>query len=189
MNHGPGDDALILDAREALAAGQSAEEVFAELAARTDEWGVCLLAVCLALGVPRMDAKARLREVEPLFAEFAVGEEELVAAVVTMGDVFIVDRVLDEEEEHIRDLLGTAAGASGGFPGSLLAWFRTGELTKIFLYFALPRFRAGRGSAPDFWAAMVAAGELLASRGGPERAEVTAGLERCRTLAAAGTWR
>ncbi|MGW7328502.1 hypothetical protein ACWGIU_07790 [Streptomyces sp. NPDC054840] len=189
MNHGEGADALVLDAREMLAAGQSDEEIFAELAARTGEWGACVLALCLALGVPRTEAEARLREVEPLFAEFAAGEEELVATVLSFGHVFIVDRVLDEHEEHIRDLLGTAAGARGGYPGGLLGWFRTGELTKIFLYFAKTRFRDGRGSPPDFWAAMTAAGELLASKDGPDQAEVRAGLERCRTQAVAVTAR
>ncbi|MFE7266490.1 hypothetical protein ACFU9B_31120 [Streptomyces sp. NPDC057592] len=93
--------------------------------------------------------------------------------------------MLDEHEERIRDLLGTAAGTRGGCPGGLLGWFRTGELTKIFLYFAKTRFRDGRGSPPVFWAAMTAAGELLASRDGPGGAEVMAGLELCRTQAAA----
>ncbi|MEV7520415.1 hypothetical protein [Streptomyces sp. NPDC091371] len=185
MSHGEGQGALILEAQEMLAAGQSGEEVFAELAARTGQWGVCVLAVCLALGVPPTDAEARLREVEPLFAEFVMGEEEDLALVLTFGHVFIVDRVLDEHEERIRDLLGTAAGARGGHPCGLLGWFRTGELTKIFLYFAKTRFRDGRGSPPDFWDAMTAAGQLLASQDGPDREEVTAGLERCRTQAAA----
>ncbi|MFF4902655.1 hypothetical protein [Streptomyces sp. NPDC001068] len=81
--------------------------------------------------------------------------------------------------------MGTAAGARGGCPGGPLAWFRTGELTKIFLYFARTRFRDGRGSPPDFWAAMTAAGELLAGQARPDHEEVTAGLERCRTQAVA----
>ncbi|MFD6277810.1 hypothetical protein ACFWFI_19900 [Streptomyces sp. NPDC060209] len=185
MNHGESEDALVLEAQKMLATGQSEEVVFAELAARTAEWGVCVLAVCLALGVSRADAEVRLREVEPLFAEFAVGEEADLAFLLTFGHVFIVDRVLDEREEHVHDLLGTAAGARGGYPGGLLGWFRAGELTKIFLYFARTRFRDGRGSPPDFWAAMTTAGELLASKDGPDRAEVMAGLELCRTQAAA----
>ncbi|MCY0946518.1 hypothetical protein [Streptomyces antarcticus] len=183
MSHGEGEGALVLAAQEMLAGGQSDEEVFADLAARTGKWGDCVLAVCLALGVPKTDAEARLREVEPLFADFAVGEEENLAFV--LGHVFIMDRVLDEYDEHIRDLLGTAAGARGSYPGSLLAWFRTGELTKIFLYFAKTQFRGKRGSPPDFWAAMTAAGELLASQDDPDHEEVTAGLARCRAQAAA----
>ncbi|MFJ4773833.1 hypothetical protein ACIP88_32760 [Streptomyces uncialis] len=185
MGHGEGEGALVLEAREMLAAGRSDEEVFAELATRTGDRGVCVLAVCLALGVPRADAEVRLREVEPLFSDFAVGEEQDLAFLLMFGHVFIVDRVLEEHEERIRDLLGTAAGARGGYPGGLLAWFRTGELTKIFLYFAKTRFRDGRGSPPDFWAAMTAAGELLAGQNRPDHEEVTAGLERCRTQAAA----
>ncbi|MGA5150066.1 hypothetical protein ACPCSF_34400 [Streptomyces griseoincarnatus] len=185
MSHGEDEGALVLEAQEMLAAGQSDEEVFAKLAARTGNWGVCVLAVCLALGVPRTDAEARLREVEPLFSDFAVGEEEGLAYCLRFGHVFIVDRVLEEHEERIRDLLGTAAGARGGYPAGLLAWFRAGELTKIFLYFAKTRFRDGRGSPPEFWAAMTAAGELLASQDRPDHEEVNAGLERCRTQAAA----
>ncbi|MFD5417547.1 hypothetical protein ACFWJT_05905 [Streptomyces sp. NPDC127069] len=185
MNQGRGEDALVREAQAMLAAGQSTEEAFAELAARVGQWNACALAVCLALGVPRTDAESRVREVEPLFQEFVVGEEQDLAFVLCFGQVFIVDRVLEQHEEHIRDLLGTAAGARGGFPGSLLAWFRTGELTKIFLFFARTRFRDGRGSPSDFWPAKVAAGELLASQDGPDDAEVTAGLQRCRTEAAA----
>ncbi|MGW3183766.1 hypothetical protein ACWDD9_31300 [Kitasatospora sp. NPDC001119] len=185
MNRGEGADALVPEAREMLAAGQDNEEIFAELAARTGEWGDCALAVCLALGVPRPDAQARLREAEPFFAEFSAGEEELVASVLVMRGMFIVDRALDEYDERIRDLLGIAAGARGGYPGSLLGWFRSGELTKIFLYFARTRFRDGRGSPPDFWAAMTTAGELLAGKDDSDRAEVIAGLDRCRAQAAA----
>lgn len=139
--------------------------------------------MCLALGIPRTDAEVRIHEAQPLFEEFAVGEDDLVASVLAFVDVFVVDRLLDAHHERIRDLLGTAAGARGGYPGSLLACFRSGELTKIFLYFAKTRFRDGRGSPPDFWAAMVAAGELLAIEDGPDRAEVTAGLEHCRAQA------
>ncbi|MGW7099297.1 hypothetical protein [Streptomyces sp. NPDC054838] len=185
MNHGEGEDALVLGAREMLATGRGEEEVFAELAARTGEWDACALSLCLALGVPRTDAEVRIREVRPLFEEFEVGEEDLVAMLLACGHVFVVDRVLDGRGERIRDLLWTAACARGGFPGGLIPWFRTGELTKIFLLFAQTRFRNGRGSPPEFWTAMVTAGELLATEDGPDRAEVTAGLEHCRAQATA----
>ncbi|MEU9377843.1 hypothetical protein AB0D94_29350 [Streptomyces sp. NPDC048255] len=183
MSHGEGEGNLVLDARDMLAAGRDEEEVFAALASRTNDWGASALAVCLALGVPRTDAEARIREARPLFEEFMVGEEDLVASVLAFGHVFVVDRVLDAHHERIRDLLGTAACARGGFHGGLLAWFRSGELTKIFLFFAKTRFRDGRGSPPEFWAAMVTAGELLATEDGPDQAEVAAGLEHCRAQA------
>ncbi|MFF5701069.1 hypothetical protein ACFY7H_00905 [Streptomyces sp. NPDC012794] len=64
MDHGEGEDALVLKAQTMLAAGQSEEEVFAEPAARTGDSGACVVAVRLALGVPLSDAEARLREVE-----------------------------------------------------------------------------------------------------------------------------
>ncbi|MFC9297109.1 hypothetical protein ACFTWH_17520 [Streptomyces sp. NPDC057011] len=185
MSRGESGEALVSEAREMLATGQGEEEVFAELAARTGEWDACALALCLALGVPRPDAEFRIREARPLFEEFVVGEEDLVASVLAFGHVFVVDRVLDAHGERIRDLLGTAADTRGGFHGGLLGWFRSGELTKIFLFFAKTRFRDGRGSPPEFWAAMVMAGELLATAGGPDQAEVTAGLEHCRAQATA----
>lgn len=109
-----------------------------------------------------------------------MGEEDLVAMLLACGHVFVVDRVLDGHGERIRDLLWTAACARGGFPGGMIAWFRTGKLTKIFLLFAQTRFRDGRGSPPEFWAAVVTAGELLATEEGLDQAEVTAGLEHCR---------
>ncbi|MFF2523226.1 hypothetical protein [Streptomyces liangshanensis] len=179
MNRGVGEDALVPEAREMLAAGQGAEEAFAELAARTGEWHVSALAVCLAAGVPRPEAESRLRACEALFAEFGAGEEKHAATLLASGYVFLVDRVLDEREEYIRDLLATAAGARWGWPGSLTGWFRTGELEKIFVFFARTDFRGRRGSPPDFWAAMAAAGELLAAGDGSDRAAVTAALVRC----------
>ncbi|MET9557084.1 hypothetical protein [Streptomyces sp. NPDC006645] len=190
MSHGDGEDAPALAAREMLAEGRRAEEVFAELAARTGEWGACALAVCSALGVPRTDAEARLRELQPFFTEFAVGEEEIVADVLRFGGMFVVDRILDERGERVRELLGSAAAARGGHRAGVLKLFRSGELTKIFLYFAGARFQDGRGSPPDFWAAMTAAGELLADgplagETGPGRSEVRAALEHCRGQAAA----
>ncbi|MGW6979130.1 hypothetical protein ACWGE1_06725 [Streptomyces sp. NPDC054932] len=185
MKHGEDEDALVLEAREMLATGQDEEEVFAELAARTGEWDACALALCLALEVPRPDAEARIREARPLFDEFEAGEEDVVAMLLTCGHVFVVDRVLDGHGERIRELLWTAACARGGFPGGMIPWFRTGELTKIFLLFAQTRFRNGRGSPPEFWAAMVTTGELLATEDGPDQADVTAGLERCRAQATA----
>ncbi|MFD8886827.1 hypothetical protein ACFV0H_30635 [Streptomyces erythrochromogenes] len=183
MSHGEGEDNLVLEAREMLATGRDEEEVFAELAARTSDWGASALAVCLALGVHRTDAEARIREARPLFDEFEVGEEDLVAMLLACGHVFVVDRVLDGRGERIRDLLWTAACARGGFPGSMIPWFRTGELTKIFLLFAQTRFRDGQGSPPEFWAAMVTAGELLAAEDGSDQAEMTAGLEHSRAQA------
>ncbi|MCX5155806.1 hypothetical protein OG914_17635 [Streptomyces sp. NBC_00291] len=185
MKHGEGGDALVLEAREMLAAGQGEEEVFAELAARTGDWDACALALCLALGVSRPDAEARIHEARPLFDEFEAGEEDIVAMLLACGHVFVVDQVLDGRGERIRNLLWTAACARGGFPGGMIPWFRTGELTKIFLLFAQTRFRDGRGTPPEFWAAMVTAGELLATEDSPDQAEVTAGLEHCRAQATA----
>ncbi|GHE24861.1 hypothetical protein CP980_06930 [Streptomyces vinaceus] len=183
MKHGEGGDALVLEAREMLAAGQGTEEVFAELAARTGDWDACALARCLALGVSRPDAEARIHEARPLFHEFEAGEEDIVTMLLARGHVFVVDRVLDGRGERIRDLLWTAACARGGFPGGMILWFRTGELTKIFLLFAQTRVRDGRGSPPEFWATMVTAGELLATEDGSGQAEVTAGLEHSRAQA------
>ncbi|WP_030208315.1 hypothetical protein [Streptomyces sp. NRRL S-87] len=61
MSRGEGEDILVLEAREMLATGRDEGEVFAELAARTSDWGASALALCLALGVPRTDAEARIR--------------------------------------------------------------------------------------------------------------------------------
>ncbi|MCX5375057.1 hypothetical protein [Streptomyces sp. NBC_00091] len=84
MSRGEGEDKLVLETREMLAIGWNEEDVFAELAARTGDWGASALAVCLALGVPRTDAEARIRELRPLFEEFVVGEHEV--GVVVEGD-------------------------------------------------------------------------------------------------------
>ncbi|MCX5403705.1 hypothetical protein OHA37_07385 [Streptomyces sp. NBC_00335] len=90
MKHGEGGDALVLEARAMLAAGQGEEEVFAELAARTGDWDACALALCLALGVPRPDAEARIHEERPLFDEFEAGEEDIVAMLLACGHTSVV---------------------------------------------------------------------------------------------------
>ncbi|MCX4984358.1 hypothetical protein [Streptomyces sp. NBC_00572] len=181
MSRGEGEATLVLEAREMPAAGRAEEEVFAELAARTGEWDACVL----ALGVPRTDAEVRIHEVLPLFGEFEVGEEDLVAMLLACGHAFVVDRILDGRGEQIRDLSWTAACARGGFPGGMIPWFRTGELAKIFRLFTKTQFRDGQGSPPEFWVAMVTAGELLATEDNPDQAELTAGLEHSRTRATA----
>ncbi|MFI6530273.1 hypothetical protein [Streptomyces uncialis] len=186
MNRDDHEDALVTEAADMLAAGRDAKEVFVELAARTGEWDAGVLAVCLALGVPREDAEARVHGARPFFEEFAVGEEDSLAMLLGIGQVFVVDRVLDDDHQRISDLLGTAVAARGGCPAGVHGWFRGGEITKIFLYLAKTRFGNWneRGSPREFWAPMVAAGELLIAVGGPHQAEVMAGLERCRDQAA-----
>ncbi|MFF7081259.1 hypothetical protein [Streptomyces lavendulae] len=65
MSHGEGEDNLVLEAREMPATGRDEEEVFAELATHTSDWGASALAVCLALEVPRTDAETRICEARP----------------------------------------------------------------------------------------------------------------------------
>ncbi|MGW8326433.1 hypothetical protein ACWGLE_00850 [Streptomyces sp. NPDC055897] len=115
MQHGEGGDALVLEAREMLAAGRGEEEVFAELAARTGDWDACTLALCLALGVSRPDAEARIHEARSLFDEFEAGVEDIAAMLLACGHVFVVDQVLDGRGERVRNLLWTAASACGAF--------------------------------------------------------------------------
>ncbi|MEV7618304.1 hypothetical protein [Streptomyces sp. NPDC089799] len=135
MKHGEGEDALVLEAREMLAAGQSKEEVFAELAARTGDWDACALALCLALGVSRPDAEARIHETRPLFDEFEAGEEDIVAMLLACGHVFVVEpsagRSRRADPQPVVDCR---------LRPRRLSWRHDplvshGELTKIFLLF------------------------------------------------------
>ncbi|MFI8423681.1 hypothetical protein [Streptomyces sp. NPDC085479] len=108
MSDGEGEGALVLEAQDMLAGGRATRKSSPTF--REDRQVGCLcLGRVLGPGCARIDAEARLREVERLFANFAVSDEEDLAFVLRFGHFFIVGRVLDEHEEHIRDLLGTAA--------------------------------------------------------------------------------
>ncbi|MGW0876772.1 hypothetical protein ACWD3Z_40840 [Streptomyces sp. NPDC002740] len=129
----------------------------------------------MALDVPRTDTEAWLPESQPLFAEFMVGEEQRVATLLTVGHVFFVNRVLDERGEQIRTLLQDSAAGARRLSRQHARVVYTGNLTKIFLFFAKARFRDGRTSSPGFWAAITAACELLTSEDGGAEALLRAG--------------
>ncbi|MGW0925854.1 hypothetical protein ACWD3J_43520 [Streptomyces sp. NPDC002755] len=117
-----------------------------------------------------------------------MGEEQRVATLLTVGHVFLVNRVLDERGEQIRTLLQDSAAGARRLSRQHARVVYTGNLTKIFLFFAKARFRDGRSSSPGFWAAITAACELLTSEDGPEQSAKMAELKRfCAQAAPFGT--
>ncbi|AXG79244.1 hypothetical protein [Streptomyces paludis] len=184
-NDADADGWLVGEARTTLGAGATAVEVFAVLAERTADWHATALAVCLALGIPATEAERRLdEEFAGLCEEFQPGEETECAGVLEMTGLFDVPRTLDPQDEEVKRLLQTAIGALGklrsGHAFSLSRQFRTGQLTRAFLSLARVGPRPGHSSASDYWAALVAAGELLQSGDREDLASVEKALEDCR---------
>ncbi|MFC9429831.1 hypothetical protein [Streptomyces sp. NPDC056987] len=183
------DGWLVGEARTKLEAGATAVEVFAALAERTADWHATALAVCLALGIPATEVERRLdEEFAGLCEEFRPGEETECAGLLEMTGLFDVPRTLDPQGEEVKRLLQTAISALGrlrsGHAFSLSRQLRTGQLTRAFLSLARVGPRPGHGSASDYWAALVAAGELLLSGDSEGRAGVEEALEDCRQHAA-----
>ncbi|MFB7376964.1 hypothetical protein ACFC6U_15035 [Kitasatospora purpeofusca] len=172
------------EARERLRAGVAPSSVCGELAAGTARWENAAWAVGLALGIEEEELRRRLSIEPDLQSEFEPGEEDLYAEILEMGGVFDVPKRLDEREqavaEHLRVALRAQGGLGSGYFLSLQRGFVKGELARNFR--ALTGFgpRAGRGRPAEFWAALVAAGELLDPAEGDERGTVAQALAECR---------
>ncbi|MFD7705201.1 hypothetical protein [Streptomyces caelestis] len=178
-------DTLVDRARDALHAGGEETGVCAGLLRDAGDPRAAALATCLALGITRTEAERRpaTEEATGAFDELGPGDEEVLALLLQAGGVFVVDRRLDAHEQRIRDLLDAArtaygAGLPSGFAVSLSRWFRAGELARAHRGLA-SRQRVGEDGDPAaYWAALVAAGELLPDGDGTEEAR-----ERCRRMA------
>ncbi|MCX4761704.1 hypothetical protein OG562_12090 [Streptomyces sp. NBC_01275] len=162
-------------------------KAFEESARRGGDPREVAVGVCVGLGIPRGEAERRVRELESVFAELGPEEGEL-AFLLDLGDLFVVDRRLDADEVVIRDLLVRAGEAMGdgvpsGVAKGLSRWFRTGELDRAFLLLADERRRVRpEGDPSAYWAALVAAGELLLPGG--DHQGVGEALAYCRRMAA-----
>ncbi|MEV5899695.1 hypothetical protein [Streptomyces sp. NPDC052127] len=170
--------------------GLSSEaKAFEELVRRGGDPRAAAVSVCVGLGIPTAEAHRRVRDAEPLFADLAPEEEEVLALFLDLSDVFVVDRRLDAREQEIHDLLGRAVGAMGavrsGLGHSLHRWLRTGELTRSYLSLARGDQVKATGDPSVYWSALVAAGELLAvgQDGGEQESLAQAGAH-CRRMAA-----
>ena len=161
-------------------------KAFEELARQGGDPRVAAVEFCLGLGIARDEAEKRLRELDPFFAEVGPGEEDVLALLLDLGDLFVVDRPLDACQSEIRDLLARAAGAMGkgipsGLARSLGRWFRTGELNRAFLVLAAEHRQVRPGGNPlVHWSALAAAGDLLPG----DDEETQRARDHCRRTAA-----
>jgi hypothetical protein len=161
-------------------------KAFEELVRQGRDPRVAAVEFCLSLGIAPDEAEKRVRELEPVFAELGPGEEDVLALLLDLGDLFVVDRPLDARRSEIRDLLARAAGAMGdripsGLAKSLRRWFRTGELNRAFLVLAAEHRQPRPGGSPSVhWSALAAAGDLLPG----DDEETQRAREHCRRMAA-----
>ncbi|MET8626774.1 hypothetical protein ABZW30_23950 [Kitasatospora sp. NPDC004669] len=179
-----GGSALVEESRERLRAGAAPETVCAELAGRVPQWVDAVLAVGLALGIEEAELRRRLSSEPGLRSEFRSGEEKSYAEVLEIGGVFDVPKVLDGREqviaEHLRAALRARGGLGSGYFLSIQRCFVKGELARIFRSLTCFGPRVGRGRPAEFWASLVAAGELLDPADADERGTVAQALDECR---------
>ncbi|MFF2364021.1 hypothetical protein ACFVU0_15120 [Streptomyces sp. NPDC058122] len=183
-DHGGGDRVLVAVAGDRLREGVPPVGVFAELAARTEDWDGAVWAVCLALGLSAPDLRGLGPDSHEIYSEFGPGEEDLCGKVLEIHGVFDVPRLLDERETEVQRLLRSAFGASGGIAtGRALSLARNlfkGELATAFLSLTRKKPRAPRGRPVDFWNALCAAGALLETVDDDEGRLVREALGLCR---------
>ncbi len=185
-------EAWVEVARERLRSGAVPAVVCGELAARTRWWWDAVLAVGRAMGISESEMRQRLRsEPEHVQREFHAGEEELYGELLAMHGVFDIPMELDEREmaiaEHLRIAMRAQGGVASGHALDLSRGFVTGELACVFRSLSRLGPRSTRGRPAEFWAALVAAGELLDPVDGDERGTVPQALDECRRQLADGT--
>ncbi|MFF7215517.1 hypothetical protein ACFZAU_34100 [Streptomyces sp. NPDC008238] len=179
-----GGQAWVTAARERLRAGAAPAAVCGELAARTPRWSDSALAVGLALGIAEPELLRRLHgEPGRLQEQFRAGEERWYGELMAAIGVFDVPRPLDERESavagHLRDAIRAMGGVASGAALGLSRGFVRGELTGVFRSLARLGPRAAGGGRPRaFWAALVAAGELL-DQGPDDKDGLARTLEQC----------
>ncbi|MFC8716691.1 hypothetical protein [Kitasatospora sp. NPDC057198] len=185
------DESLVAAARERLRAGAAPSAVCGKLAARTPRWSEAAVAVGVARGTAEAELRERLAGYEQAQDEFHPGEEEDYGHLLEMCGVFDVPERLDEREEeiagHLRAAWDAMGGLGSGYAISLSRRFVKGELSSAFRMLARFGPRQDRGRPAEFWAAMVAAGELLDSADGDERETVARVLAESRRHLAEAT--
>ncbi|MER7580664.1 hypothetical protein [Kitasatospora sp. NPDC097691] len=181
-----GGEVSVEEVRERLEAGESPGTVCGELAVGRARWWEAALVVGRALGLPEAELARRVSsDPDSAQAELRPGEEEFYGDLLAAIGVFDVPKQLDEREqvvmEHLRAALGAMGGIGGGHYVGLARRLVRGESASAFL--TLVRFgpRAGRGRPQEFWAALLAAGDLLDPADGDERGTVAEALVSCRS--------
>ncbi|MER7769972.1 hypothetical protein [Kitasatospora sp. NPDC096140] len=182
---------LLTLAQHALARGATPAQAYALLARRTRQPLPSARAVCLALSIPLAEATTRLGDCYgSLLANPRPGSEADTGELLEALGVFDVPAALTDTDRAVIDLFLTAIDAMGGIrPGhqhGLDRWFTTGNLTAAYLSLAAAQPLPRTGDPARYWAALVAARELLATAPGPDT-RIKLALAHCRTRAAAHT--
>ena len=185
------EESLVAAARERLRAGADPAVVCGELAARTPRWLEAAVAVGVARGMAEAELRERLAGYEQAQDEFHPGEEEEYGHLLEIHGVFDVPKRLDEREQaiagHLRAAWGAMGGLGSGHATGLSRRFVRGELSSAFRMLARFGPRRDRGRPAEFWAAVVAAGELLDPADGDEHGTVAQALAESRRRLAEAT--
>jgi hypothetical protein len=139
----------------------------------------------MALGIAESELLRRLPgEPEQVQDDFRPGEETPYGELMESVGLFDVPKQLDEREqviaEHLRTAMRAMGGVASGVGLGLSRRFVRGEPASAFHSLTRLGPRATRGRSTDFWAARVAAGELLDPADGDDRDAVAQALAECR---------
>ncbi|MGW2252981.1 hypothetical protein ACWCXH_22670 [Kitasatospora sp. NPDC001660] len=178
---------LVTLARHLFDTGSTPADAYASLARRTREPAASARAVCLALGISPTETTRRIDEYfDALLADPRPNSEADTGEVLEALGVFDVPKPLDAHDLAVVDQFLFAIDALGviraGHQHGIARWFVTGNLTAVFLSLAATQPRPGVGDPAHYWSALVAAGELLASRTPPDP-RIKPALTRCRERA------
>ncbi|MFI2611213.1 hypothetical protein [Kitasatospora sp. NPDC018619] len=176
-------------ARHALSRGHTLAATYTLLTRRTHQPLASARAVCLALDIPHAETTRRLADCyDALLADHHPGDETDTGELLEALGVFDVPKSLTDTELAVVDRLLAAVDAMGGIrPGhrhGLTRWFTTGNLTAAYLSLVAARPLPRTGDPATYWAALVAAGELLLTTPRPD-SRVRYALTRCHGHAGA----
>lgn len=159
---------LVQSAQDRLRGGASPRKVFVELATDSGDLHAVAIAVCMAAGTGHEDAEKRwATDGEPLLAEAGDDDEAFLGKVLEMTGFFDFHRPLDDHDQQIRDLLGQAFDAHGGWKSGaglgLLRKLQTGRFVDALESMAGNAPRSGALSPSAYWNHLLAAADMLAS--------------------------
>ncbi|MER7753141.1 hypothetical protein [Kitasatospora sp. NPDC097643] len=182
---------LALTARHLVDTGATPAEAYATLARRSHPPVDAARAVCHALGIPSPEADHRLADCfDALLADPRPGTEADTGELLEALGVFDVPKTLDARDlvivDHFLSAIDALGGIRAGHQHGLARWFVTGNLTAAYLSLAATHPRPGTGDPDHYWAALIAAGELLSSSA-PSDTRIRSALARCRDHATVNT--
>jgi hypothetical protein len=183
------DTWLVAEARRRLGEGAAPSQVFAQLAEGASDGREVALAVCIAVGIPRVEAEQRLGSKDPEDWKLD-GDEHMSRGEYASEFGDLLERVgtfdlpveLSADQRRIVAVFEAAISEFDGVrSGAWLGYFlavRQGRLHEAFVMLARPERIRRDVDTKTYWGRLVEAAEMLGSSDGG--AEYVDAVQRCR---------